>query len=377
MLEAHADKSKASGLGCFPGVQLIEGMSLPATPLHSMLLLLQAMGMVSAGLSLYRLTPQERTTAKQCRQVLVRRPHPAWGCALAFLLDATWWWTAQSGLLLLATGIVLASAWISDKAVSGHLNWEQRRRALEVDQWKARIPAEQMQIRRAQWQREELAQVEAQTLRHLMDPHFLFNALNGVMQRFLQNNSTAALGHLSAFRRLLVQQNQATQDGWWTVEKEWAILGDYVALELDRIAATIDVTLSPLDASLSQAQIPAWMAQPLVENALWHGLLGDEGELGWDRKLSIQAAPIAPDRIKIEVRNSRNPNAVSPETAPALPASPRRRHASDLIRHRLRLLGHERHGQLSLTHTDMETVATLLVPVRETLWRTPGVNVPS
>ncbi|MAC17203.1 MAG: hypothetical protein CMC97_02750 [Flavobacteriales bacterium] len=349
-------------------------MSLPTYPLDSMLILLQAVGVVSVGFGLLRLTPQERTTAQQCRQVLVRRPHPAWGCALAFILDATWLWMAQSGLLLLATGIILASAWTSDKAVSRHLDWEQRRRALEAGQWKARIPAEQMQIRRAHWQRDELAQVEAQTLRHLMDPHFLFNALNGVMQRFLQDDPTAAQRHLSAFRRLLVQQNQATQDGWWTVEEEWDVLRDYVALELDRIAATIDVTLSTLDPCLSKAQIPAWMAQPLVENALWHGLLGDESECGWDRKLSIEAVPIAPDRIKIEVRNSRDPNAASPTAVPHMPTSPRRRHASDLIRHRLRLLGHEYHGQLSLTHTDMETVATLLLPVRETLWRTPGVN---
>lgn len=346
-------------------------MTISASPLDSMLLLLQAVGMVSVGLGWWRLTPQERKTAQQYRQVLVRRPHPAWGCALGFVLDAIGAWTGLSGLILLATGTVLAVAWASDKAVTRHLNWEQRRRALEVDQWKARIPAEQMQIRRAQWQREELAQVEAQALRHLMDPHFLFNALNGVMQRFLRKDPSAALRHLSAFRRLLVQQNQASQDGWWTVEEEWAVLRDYVALELDRMSATIDVTLSSLDPCLSQAQIPAWMAQPLVENALWHGLLGNEGELEWNRTLSIQAFSVAPDRIQIEVRNSRNPNAASHAAAPSMPTSPRRRHASDLIRHRLRLLGHDHHGQLTLDHTDVETVATLLLPVREMLWTTP------
>ena len=52
-------------------------MSLPTYPLDSMLLLLQAVGVVSVGFGLLRLTPQERTTAQQCRQVLVRRPHPA------------------------------------------------------------------------------------------------------------------------------------------------------------------------------------------------------------------------------------------------------------------------------------------------------------
>lgn len=350
-------------------------MTLPSTPLDSVLLLLQAVGVVSVGLGLLRLTPQERKTAQQYRQVLARRPHPAWGCALGLLLDLTWAWSAQTGLLLLATGIILASARTSDKAVSRHLDWAQRRRALEVDQWKARIPAEQMQIRRAQWQREELAQVETQTLRHLMDPHFLFNALNGVMHRFLQEAPSSALRHLSAFRRLLVQQSQASRDGWWTLEEEWAVLGDYVALELDRIAVTIDVTLSEIDPSLAQAQIPAWMAQPLVENALWHGLLGEEGELEWHRTLSIHAIAFAHDQIKIEVRNSRNPYRTLGATVPSMPTSPRRRHASDLIRHRLRLMGHEHHGQLSLAHTEMETVATLLLPVRETLWRTPRVNV--
>ena len=135
---------------------------------------------------------------------------------------------------------------------------------------------ERMQARKAELQRLELAEVQLQSLRHLMDPHFLFNALNGVMQRFLREDAPAALRHFAAFRRLAVRQQQAGRDGWWTLREEWRVLEDYIALELDRLAGPWPST-SPPTCRVEDCSVPALMVQPLVENALWHGLGGTDG----------------------------------------------------------------------------------------------------
>ncbi len=349
-------------------------MSLsPLLPWLPVLGLCQAAACISVGVSLARTTPQERHTWGRCRRVHPNTVHPLlWGCigmggdVLSAVLSLPWLWIP-------ATALFLASARHVDLEVTRHLDWESRRRELELNQWRERIPAEQLQIRKAAWQRRELAEVQSKALRHLMDPHFLFNALNGVMQRLLNGSKSEALEHLAAFRRLAVRQSHAGRDGWWTLSEEWRVLEDYVALELGRMGRPVEVIQSPLPPTLAQVRIPALMAQPLVENALWHGLGGtveDDGSLG---QLRITAHAVSPAQVRIDVCNSRSDQAAQDgvRNLSDKPHSPvRRRHASDLIRQRLRLLGAEKQGHLTLEHFEKETRATLLLPVRETMLRT-------
>ena len=117
-------------------------------------------------------------------------------------------------------------------------------------------------------------EVQADSLRHLMDPHFLFNALNGVMHDLLRGERKAGLANLQAFRRLAVDQIQAGRGGWLTLDREWSMLGDYIQLELRRMDRPVDWRLLPIPEEMRAKQIPAFMIQPLVENALWHGLGG-------------------------------------------------------------------------------------------------------
>lgn len=338
----------------------------------ALLLLIQGASALSTGVSWSRWTPQEASASHQYRRVMRTSVHPAvWG-AIGLGLNLLAALTLSLWPLVPAAALGLICAWKADRDVTRHLGWEAKRRKVELDHWRNRGPAEQLQIRRAALQRQELAHIQGQALRHLMDPHFLFNALNGVMQRFLKGSTPDALGHLAAFRRLAVRQNQAGRDGWWSLEEEWRVLEDYVALELDRIGRPVDVTQHPLPPALSAASIPALMVQPLVENALWHGLGGNATHSENSGTLSIEARRESNHKVRIEVRNSRDGD------APAMPFDPkdkpkaptRRRHAGELIRHRLRLLGAEKEGQFTLEHFPTESRATLLLPVRETVLRT-------
>ncbi|MBK12829.1 MAG: hypothetical protein CL849_04800 [Crocinitomicaceae bacterium] len=266
--------------------------------------------------------------------------------------------------------IGLGSLWvILDRLVRQHTQREGQRRKSEIAHWHTRLRAEHWLAQQSLIKRRELARVQADSLRHLMDPHFLFNALNGVMHDFLQDERDAGLSHLRAFRRLAVDQIETGRGGWLTLEREWSMLKDYIQLELRRINRPVKWRLYPLPDHIKSREIPAFMIQPLVENALWHGL-GGTALLG-SGTLDVEARLGGMDRAIILVRNSRRPEETDLEGRPInRHVSPRRRrHAMDLIRQRLALMGGDSQDALELETTETETRAQLILPCRQNLWR--------
>ncbi len=270
----------------------------------------------------------------------------------------------------LGTLIGLGSLWMTlDRSVRRHIHRERQRRQSEIAHWQTRIRAEHWLAQQSLMKRRELARVQADSLRHLMDPHFLFNALNGVMHDFLQDDRDAGLSHLRAFRRLAADQIETGRGGWLTLEREWSMLEDYIQLELRRINRPVEWMLFPLPDHMKSREIPAFMVQPLVENALWHGLGGTA--IRGPGTLNVEAQPDGMDRAIILVRNSRQPE--EPELngkATDRHASPRRRrHATDLIRQRLALMEINGQDALELETTQTETRARLVLPCRQNLLR--------
>jgi len=263
----------------------------------------------------------------------------------------------------------LACSWIVlDRSVRHHILREHRRRQQEMRHWQSRLQAEQWIAQQSLMKRRELARVQSDSLRHLMDPHFLFNALNGVMHDFLNGDAASGLSNLRAFRRLAIDQMDAGRGGWLTLEREWSMLHDYIQLELRRINRPVDWALNPIPDDLGTSEIPAFMVQPLVENALWHGLGGTA--VDGAGQLSVSVRQDGSDRVVITVRNSKHihsSKATSGESDPH--ASPRRRrHATDLIRQRLQLMtDHPGRKGLAVETTGQDTHARLTLPCRAPL----------
>ena len=188
------------------------------------------------------------------------------------------------------------------RSVRHHIFREHRRRQQEMRHWQTRLKAEQWIAQQSLMKRRELARVQSDSLRHLMDPHFLFNALNGVMHDFLSGDRTAGLSNLRAFRRLAIDQMEAGRGGWLTLEREWSMLRDYIQLEMRRINRPVEWTLHPSPDALGQSEIPAFMVQPLVENALWHGLGGTAvdgaGQLSVDVQETVRTGWSSPCGIR-------------------------------------------------------------------------------
>lgn len=268
------------------------------------------------------------------------------GSAVAALAGA-----GAGGVLALITG----------RGVQRFIVHETRQRQQEMRHWTVRKPAEQRLAHQAALRQRELDEVQALALRKLMDPHFLFNALNGIMHDMMTREWSRAMRHLRAFNRLAQGQIQSGQRGWITLSDEWSGLADYLDLEVRRLGRDIRWNMVPLPHELGDLRIPALLVQPLVENALWHGL-GGTAHAG-PGLVRIAAEPAGPAHLRISVFNSHcGEEAGEHRLARPQDEGDRRRHASDLIQQRLRLLDRGGESGLSIASTAAGTNATVVVP---------------
>jgi hypothetical protein len=118
----------------------------------------------------------------------------------------------------------------------------------------------------------ELVETELRMLKVQLNPHFLFNALNTVSTLVHHDPGKAdqMLVKLSAFLQVALEQDP---DDFRSLGSEISLLRDYLEIERIRFGDQIKVNFQ-IQPSLLGAQIPAFILQPLVENAIKHGLRG-------------------------------------------------------------------------------------------------------
>jgi hypothetical protein len=117
------------------------------------------------------------------------------------------------------------------------------------------------------------ADLSAATLRALkaqLNPHFLFNALNSVMTLITSDPPAAQrmLVRLSELLRITLATNDAQEV---SVEQELALVERYLEIERIRFGDRLAVVIEA-DAEARGSRVPALLLQPLVENAIVHGL---------------------------------------------------------------------------------------------------------
>jgi len=127
-------------------------------------------------------------------------------------------------------------------------------------------------------ERERLLRAEAEirdaklsALRYQLNPHFLFNSLNAVSTLVLEGNSPAATRMLAQIGDLL----RTILDGDTKVEiqlsAEIALIEQYLAIEQTRLGSRLRTGISISPETLD-ALVPSMLLQPLVENAVRHGV---------------------------------------------------------------------------------------------------------
>jgi two-component system LytT family sensor kinase len=122
----------------------------------------------------------------------------------------------------------------------------------------------------------QLGEARLEALRAQLQPHFLFNALNTIAVLMHENVPEA---HLTLLRlSQLLRRAIDSQSPMLPLREELELLDAYLAIEVTRFGDRLTVGFD-VDPKLLDEQIPCLLLQPLVENAVRHGL-GERGHLG-------------------------------------------------------------------------------------------------
>lgn len=155
----------------------------------------------------------------------------------------TWWFYSLMGLLILA-------------AVVGFLYFRNQIKLREL-----RLES-------------ELNKYKLHGLQNQMNPHFIFNSMSTIQNLILNNDNKHALDFISDFSTLMRTMLQNSRNDEISLVNELDFLKKYIHLEKvrykDSFEFKIDIKIDEFD--LEDIYIPTMMVQPLLENAVKHGI---------------------------------------------------------------------------------------------------------
>ncbi len=168
----------------------------------------------------------------------------------------------------------------------GHLGWHYYQRFRERE------------VQAAELQR-QLVEARLEALRMQLNPHFLFNTLHAISALVHENPDAAdrVIARLSELLRMSLDQSQPQEVA---LSKEMAFLDRYLEIEKTRFGERLTIQ-KQIEPEAKEALVPYLILQPLVENAIRHGIeqREDNGRLeiaAWrkDRRLELRISDNGP-----------------------------------------------------------------------------------
>ena len=121
-----------------------------------------------------------------------------------------------------------------------------------------------------------LVETELKALREQLRPHFLFNTLNTISVLVREEKRDAAVTLIARLSSLLRMTLDNTRVHEVTVRQEMDFLERYIEIQKARFSDRLNVEIS-IEPAAMEAWIPNLLLQPLVENAILHGIAGKSG----------------------------------------------------------------------------------------------------
>lgn len=131
--------------------------------------------------------------------------------------------------------------------------------------------ARERKLRAAQLET-RLAEARLESLKAQLRPHFLFNTLNAI-SAFMEKDPKTARRMTAHLGDLLRHSLDSSNRQEVPVAEELATVEDYLAIQQIRFSGKLEVEQA-IDPETLAAAVPPFILQPLVENAIEHGLAG-------------------------------------------------------------------------------------------------------
>lgn len=197
-----------------------------------------------------------------------------------------------------------------------------------------------------------IAELKLKALQSQMDPHFVFNVLNSIQEFFISNNVEAANRYLSDFSKLMRLFLNASDEKYIALDKEVKLLTLYIELEKMRINNKFEYEfIATDDTELDELYVPSMLIQPLIENAIKHGLRHKEK----DGKLLIEIEEKENGDLLIVVED----NGIGREKSKEINSRVRKDHkskASGIIAERIEIINSSTEGTIHLKYIDLKNV---------------------
>ena len=120
-----------------------------------------------------------------------------------------------------------------------------------------------------------IAELEIKALQAQMNPHFIFNSINGIQYYILDNKIDEVLEYLSDFSKVVRVTMEQVSQKWILLDREIEFLTSYLRLEQMRFSDKFDFKININQNEKHKGlKIPPLMIQPFLENSIRHGFKG-------------------------------------------------------------------------------------------------------
>ena len=140
-------------------------------------------------------------------------------------------------------------------------------------------------------------EAQLQALHYQLQPHFLFNTLNAISSLVVSKQSERATEMIAKLAGLLRTTLSFPEVHLVTLREELAVAEEYLSIEKVRFGPRLAVSLS-VSAEAYEAQVPRFLLQPIVENAIRHGIARCPN--GGEVAISASASE---GRLRIDIEN--------------------------------------------------------------------------
>jgi two-component system, LytTR family, sensor kinase len=142
-----------------------------------------------------------------------------------------------------------------------------------------------------------LVEAQLDALKHQLHPHFLFNTINAITVLMRKGEGASAIRMLGGLSDLLRRSLTSLRVELVSLDEELDFIARYLDIETtrfpDRLSVTMDVT-----PDARRARVPNMLLQPIVENAIEHGIAPRVN----GGRITIHAS-VAARQLRIEVRD--------------------------------------------------------------------------
>lgn len=202
----------------------------------------------------------------------------------------------------------------------------------------------QIQLKAKQRQNE----LKLESLRGQMNPHFIFNALNSVNYFISNNDKISANSYIADFSRLIRSILNNLSHDFIPFENELESIRDYLRLEHLRFSDKFTYEIKSEIEKHGKISVFPGLVQPLIENAIWHGVRGLDDKRGF---IKVNFITVSPEMIRCIVEDDGVGRKQAEIHKNVLPGKKSR--GIGIVSERLKIISEIRKVQYKLTFEDV------------------------